>query len=93
MEHQNLKLTHKDAYLPYQLIEQLIKETDINKENIDEENSELYYPTLHGYGKIFFQNNITYDGYVRYGILDSGEEGKASKITFADGTKYEGYYN
>jgi hypothetical protein len=88
----NMKIANNDAFIPFNLIENIIKETDIEKVTIEEEQSELYYETLSGNGRIFFKNNCNYEGNVRYGILDSGEEstGKKSIIIFSDGTKYEG---
>lgn len=86
----NIKINNKEAFIPFNLIENILRETDVEKVTIEEEQSELYYETLTGYGKLFFKNNSAYEGNVRFGILDSGEENKKSSIVFANGTKYEG---
>ena len=90
MQKRSVKLNHKDLFVPFNLLEHIIKETDVEKLTIEEEQSELYFETLAGYGKIFFKNSSVYEGNVRYGILDSGEGGRPSVIVFPNGTKYEG---
>jgi hypothetical protein len=85
---QTQKLNDDDKYIPYSLLEQLIKETDIPKEMIEEEYSELWFETLTGKGKVVFDNNIQYNGNVRYGLFESGDE--PASIIFTDGTRYEG---
>jgi hypothetical protein len=90
IEKKNYKVTNKDSYLSWKLIEQIVKETDVKKEFIEEEYSELWFETLNGIGKVIFANKTEYEGNVRFGILESGEEGKKSKIKFENGTTYEG---
>ena len=84
------KITKNDQFLSIKLLEQLIKETDIPKEMIEEENSELWFETLTGKGKLFFENNIHYIGNVKFGLFESGNPGEIAEISFTDGTKYEG---
>ena len=86
----SVKLNNKEQFVPFNLLEHIIKETDVEKLTIEEEQSELYFETLAGTGKIFFKNNSIYEGNVKFGLLDSGEEGKVSLITFPNGTKYMG---
>lgn len=89
-ENQSVKITEKDSYISLKLLEQIVKETNISKKIIEETNSELWYETINGSGKLFFHNNVTYSGNVRYGVLESGPENISGILTFADGTKYEG---
>jgi hypothetical protein len=87
----SVKMNYKDPFVPYNLLEHIIKETDVEKLTIEEEQSELYFETLAGYGKVFFKNNSIYEGNVRFGVLESGEDQRSvSIITFPNGTKYEG---
>jgi hypothetical protein len=87
----SVKMNYKESFVPYNLLEHIIKETDVEKLTIEEEQSELYFETLAGVGKIFFKNNSVYEGNVRYGVLESGEDPRQSSIiTFPNGTKYEG---
>ncbi len=86
----NVKVSNKEICIPHKLLETIIKETDIQQVIIEEEESELFYTSLSGHGKIFFKNNTTYEGNVKYGILDSGDDKKSCKITFPNNTKYEG---
>lgn len=86
----NVKVSNKEICIPYKLLESIIKETDVPQVIIEEEESELFYTSLTGQGKIFFKNNTIYEGNIKYGILDSGEEKNICKITFPNKTKYEG---
>ena len=52
------KITKNEQFLSIKLLEQLIKETDIPKEMTEEENSELWFDTLTGRGKLYFENKI-----------------------------------
>lgn len=89
-ENKQPKITKDDPFLYYTLLEQLIKETDLTKQNIEEKNSELWFETLSGQGKLNFENNISYTGQVKYGVFESGPENIPCQISFTDGTKYEG---
>lgn len=84
------KISENDKFLSLKLLEQLISETDIPKAMIEEANSELWFETLSGKGRLFFENNIHYIGNVQYGLFESGDQGEVSQISFTDGTKYEG---
>lgn len=90
IEKQNFKLSHGEKYISSNLLENLIKETDIQKAIVEEMNSELWFDTFNGYGSIFFTNNVTYNGRVKYGLLESESEDQPSTITFPNGTKYIG---
>ena len=52
------KITKNEQCLSIKLLEQLIKETDIPKEMIEEENSELWFDTLTGKKKLYFENKF-----------------------------------
>lgn len=84
------KIGEKTKFIPIKLMEQIIKETDVSKKIIEETNSELWYETLSGLGKLVFTNNVTYYGNVKNGILESGEKNQPCTLIFSDGTKYEG---
>ena len=86
----NYKLTPTDSYITYSLLNNIISSTTSQKAVIEETSSELWYETLHGPGKINFKNNITYEGTLKYGILDSPDQENPTILIFPDGTKYEG---
>lgn len=72
-----IKVTNKDIYVPQKLLEHIIKETDVMPITIEEEQSEIFFGSLSGLGKIIFKNKTVYEGNVKYGILDSGDEKEA----------------
>lgn len=88
----NVKINNKEHFIPLKLLEQIVSESDIKKLTIEEEQSELYFDTYNGSGKIYFKNGNVYEGYVKYGILNSVEDpNKAPGILkFNNGTIYEG---
>lgn len=90
MLHHNIKISNKESFIPVKLLDTVIKECDVRKIVIEEEQSELYFETYSGLGKILFKNNNIYEGSVRYGILESGNEGRMGSMVFNNGTKYEG---
>ena len=87
---QNFKLLPTDNFISGQLLNNLIRTTNIPKAIIEETTSELWYETLHGYGTIEFKNNLTYEGNLRYGILDNDDPDNPCTLNFPDGTKYTG---
>ena len=101
-QNQTEKISSKENYIPYSLLKDIIKETNIPKKIIEEINSELWYETLTGNGKISFLNRIKYNGPIKNGILESqinkknekeekkDEKTEICKITFKDNTKYFG---
>ena len=97
------KLKEGDKYLSYHILKAILQETDVPKKVIEEKNSELFYETLSGKGKIIFSNAMKYYGPVKNGLLETGDEKDKDKdkeikekkketciILFSDGTKYEG---
>jgi hypothetical protein len=81
------KISYDELFVPYSMMENNIKETDIPKITIEEQNSELIMEVLHGTGKIIFKNGDIYEGSVRNGILDSVN----AKFTFKNsGIIYQG---
>ena len=87
---QNFKLQPNDTFISGPLLNNLIKKTNIPKAIVEETTSELWYETLHGYGTIEFKNNLTYEGNLKYGILDNDDPDNPCTLTFPDGTKYTG---
>ena len=83
------KISNKDNFIPLNLLINVIKEHNIKKIAVEEEESELYFETIHGQGKIYFKNGNIYEGNVRYGILQS-ETDIPSIMKFTDGTEYIG---
>ena len=86
----NFKLNRDDIFISLPLLNNIISSTTINKAVVEENFSELWYETFHGYGKITFKNNITYEGSLKYGILDNEDPDSPCTLCFPDGTKYEG---
>ena len=84
------KINQDDNYLSYNILKEIIKETNIPKKIIEEKNSELFYETLTGKGSVTFINNTKYTGLMKNGLLESGPDKEICQIIFEDGTKYEG---
>ena len=87
---QNFKLHPSDSFISSALLNNLIKTTNIPKAIVEETTSELWYETLHGYGTVEFKNNLTYEGNLRYGILDNDDPDNPCTLIFPNGTKYTG---
>ena len=85
-----VKIDQDDNYISYNILKEIIRETNIPKKIIEEKNSELFYETLTGKGSLTFMNNTKYSGYMKNGLLDSGPNNDICEIIFEDGTKYEG---
>ena len=83
-----LKLNEK--YIPYKLIEDLIAQTDLQKEIVEEYCTNLFYETLSGKGKLFLKSGFLYYGPVKYGILTTEETNEQCEIKFPDSTIYVG---
>ena len=87
---QNFKLKPSETFISTAMLKNLIKTSNIPKAIVEETTSELWYETLNGEGKIEFKNNITYEGNLHYGILDTEDGTKPCTLIFPDGTKYIG---
>lgn len=86
----NFKLKQGDTFISLPLLNNIISSTTINNAVVEENFSELWYETFHGYGKITFKNNITYEGSLKYGILNNEDSDSPCTLCFPDGTKYVG---
>src|SRR5689334_19142616 len=87
MTNLNKKVNSKENFLPFSMMEHLVRETDVPRITIEEDQSELIMETLHGRGKIIYKNNNSYEGDLKYGILESRD----AKIVFdRDGIIYQG---
>lgn len=84
-----IKISNKETFVPLSLLKNIVESTTLPEQNIDEEDSELYFTTLHGYGKIVFKNGNDYEGNVRFGVLHSLPN-LPSTMMFKDGTFYKG---
>ena len=87
---QNFKLKPKEKFISTQLLTNIIKSSDISKAVVEEPTSELWYETLNGRGKITFKNDVTYEGFLKYGILNNEDSDNPCTIHFPDGTTYIG---
>ena len=75
----SMKLKDNMEFIPFNLlINTILKESNINKEIVEEENSELFYETLNGIGTAIF-SKLKYKGNIRFGVLDSRIEKKEKK--------------
>ena len=83
-------LKENEKYIPYKLIEDNISFTDIEKQTIEEQSTNLFYETLTGKGKLFLKNGLLYYGPVKYGILSCDDPSDECEIKFPDGTIYVG---
>ena len=87
---ESFKLKPTEKFISSQLLTNIIKTSNISKAVVEEPSSELWYETLNGYGQIQFKNNVKYDGFLKYGILNNENPEKPCTILFPDGTKYTG---
>ena len=87
---ENFKLKPTDSFISVPLLNNIISSTTVKKAVVEENISELWYETLHGYGKVTFKNNITYEGSLKYGILNNEDPDNPCTLCFPDGTKYVG---
>ena len=85
-----MKVTSKDVYIPQKLLDNIVKETDVMPITIEEEQSEIFFSSLSGLGTLIFKNNTRYEGNVKYGMLETGDEKRNSLLFFPNKTKYEG---
>lgn len=85
----SIKIKKNEKFIPIQILKNIIKSTTVPEQTIDEEDSELFFTTLHGIGKILFFNGNEYEGNVKYGVMNSLDN-LPSKLTFSDGTVYIG---
>jgi hypothetical protein len=90
MSANNIKVSNNEICIPHKLLETIIKETDVPQMIVEEQESELFFNSLCGQGKIVFKNNTIYQGGIKYGNLDVDKDNKICKITFPDQTRYEG---
>ena len=84
------RLKQNEKFIPYSLIKDSILETNLAKETIEENSTNLFYETLSGKGKLFLKNGFLYYGPVKYGILTSENTDEQCEIKFPDGTIYVG---
>ena len=68
------KLKEGDKYLSYHILKAILQETDVPKKVVEEKNSELFYETLSGKGRIIFSNSMKYYGPVKNGLLETKED-------------------
>ena len=73
------KLKEGDKYLSYHILKAILQETDVPKKVVEEKNSELFYETLSGKGKIIFSNAMKYYGPVKNGLLETEEDKERDK--------------
>ena len=84
------KIGRNEKYITSQLLTNIIESDNLEKVYLEEGLSELWYESKGGAGKIQFKNNITYEGFMQYGILDNNNPNEKCTITFPEGTKYIG---
>ena len=68
------KLKEGDKYLSYHILKAILQETDVPRKVVEEKNSELFYETLSGKGKVIFSNSMKYYGPVKNGLLETKED-------------------
>jgi len=84
------KIQKNEKYIPTQILENIIESTNVSKAFLEEDYSELWYESKNGKGKTVFRNNITYEGFLKFGILNNENPEEPCKINFPDGTIYTG---
>ena len=54
------RLKENEKFIPYSLIKDSISETNLTKETIEENSTNLFYETLSGKGKLFLKSGFLY---------------------------------
>jgi len=84
------KIQRNEKYITSQLLTNIIESSTVSKVFLEEPSSELWYESKSGSGKTVFKNNITYEGFMKYGILHNENLEEPCTINFPDGTTYTG---
>ena len=84
------KIQRNEKYIPLQILENIIESSTVSKAFLEENSSELFYESKNGSGKTVFRNKITYEGFLKYGILNNENPQESCQINFPDGTIYTG---
>ena len=84
------KIQRNEKYIPLQILENIIESSTVSKAFLEENSSELFYESKNGSGKTVFRNKITYEGFLKYGILNNENPQEPCQINFPDGTIYTG---
>ena len=84
------KIQRNEKYIPSQILENIIESSTVSKAFLEENSSELWYESKNGFGKTVFRNKITFEGCLKYGILNNENPQEPCKINFPDGTIYIG---
>ena len=86
----NFKLFPKEIFLSTSLLNNIIKQSTVQKAIIEEKASELWYETYNGKGQIKFKNNMEYTGNLHYGVINNEDPENPCTLRFPSGTKYIG---
>ena len=86
----NFKLLPKELFLSTSLLNNIIKQSTVQKAIIEEKASELWYETYNGKGQIKFKNNMEYTGNLHYGVINNEDPENPCTLRFPSGTKYIG---
>ena len=81
-ERLTFKIQRNEKYITSQLLTNIIESTTVSKVFLEEPSSELWYETNSGSGKTVFKNNITYEGFMKYGILHNENFEEPCTINF-----------
>ena len=84
------KIQRDEKYITSQLFSNIIETSTASKAFLEEPSSELWYETKNGKGKTLFKNKITYEGFMKFGILHNENQEEPCTINFPDGTIYTG---
>ena len=90
LDRPTFKIQKNEKYITSLILPNIIKSSTIPKAYLEEVSSELWYESKSGIGKIIFKNDVTYEGFVKHGILHNENPEQPCKITFPDGTVYTG---
>ena len=84
------QIQRNEKYIVSQLFQNIIDSSTVSKAFLEEPSSELWYETKNGTGNTIFKNKITYEGFMKYGILHNENPEEPCSIQFPDGTTYTG---
>ena len=84
------KIHYENSFLPSSLVSPIVNSSSFKETTIEEDNTELYYKVLSGFGKLFLTNGASYEGTIENGLMNS--EDINSILSLPDGTRVKGKF-
>lgn len=87
----DVKIEFNTTALSREELDKLLIKSTVPREQIEGKNSEIWYNSYNGCGRITFPDKSIYTGYMRYGVLSSKDSPCGPcKFNFSNGVVYSG---